>query len=177
MRRFFDGHRIDAAKWETGPIETRLAPFRILRVHPGPRNSLWTYVTVGACAVRSDHHAAEFILIGPSDSDSHHETLTMTAYYHAGPEHQRLGLGHTVPIGRPWIEDSQCDHLLASLPYTFGPELEQCPMPEGHVQLLWLIPITEEERAFKVEHGVDALEDLFEDEGIEYWNPSRQSLA
>ena len=50
-------------------------------------------------------------------------------------------------------------------------------MPDGHVQLLWLLPSTEQERGFKIENGLDVLEDLVESEGIEYWNASRQSLA
>ncbi len=40
----------------------------------------------------------------------------MTAYYHAGPLHQRLDVGRTVNIGEPWLDRSACDHLLVSVP-------------------------------------------------------------
>jgi hypothetical protein len=138
---------------------------------------MWVYCTLGASAARLGDHGWEFFLIAPDENEQHHETLAMTAYYHAGPEHQRLGLGHTVPIGVPWVQDSSCDHLLVSLPYTFGPDLEKCRLPTGHAQILWLIPITETERQFKAENGLDALEDIFEENEVEYWNPSRRSLV
>lgn len=40
------------------------------------------------------------------------DLLAITAYYHAGPPEQRLDIGHTIPIGAPWLDDSACDHLL-----------------------------------------------------------------
>jgi hypothetical protein len=46
-----------------------------------------------------------------------------TVYYHRPG---RLGLGHTLPIGEPWLPESACDHWLVSLPYPFGPDLQTC---------------------------------------------------
>ena len=66
----------------------------------------------------------------------------------------RLDHGHTVPIGEPWLPGSACDHLLVSLPYPFGPELEMCRWDGGHARLLWLLPITEAERDFRTEHDL-----------------------
>jgi hypothetical protein len=40
-----------------------------------------------------------------------------------------------------------------------------------------LLPITDEERNFKIKNGVDALEERFEDVGLEYWNPTRDSVV
>jgi len=39
-----------------------------------------------------------------------------------------------------------------------------------------LLPITEAERAFKVAHGVEALEQRFEDARLEYWRSDRPSV-
>ena len=36
--------------------------------------------------------------------------LGATAYSHAGPADQRLGLGHTLPTGQPWVDGSPLDH-------------------------------------------------------------------
>jgi hypothetical protein len=69
-----------------------------------------------AARVRAVRHGR--IAIGP--------VRTMVAYYHATSGDYRLDHGHTVPIGRPWIRGSSCDHLLLSLPYPWGPELETC---------------------------------------------------
>jgi len=173
-RRYFEGHESGRFDSTPGPIGDRLSGLEILRFGPGPRTETWVYATLGASAVRSDAHGTEFFLLSPDSQDIHCETLTMTAFYHAGEMEQRLGLGHTVPIGRPWCPGSMCDHLLVSLPYPFGPALEECTVRGGHVQVLWLLPITESERDFKAEHGLEALEERFEEAELEYWNPTRK---
>jgi hypothetical protein len=101
----------------------------------------------------------------------------MTAYYHAGQTPQRLDVGHTVPIGEPWLPGSTCDHLLVSLPYIFGSDFEMCRWRNGHARVLWLLPITSAEREFKIEHGLDALEERFEAESVDYTNPLRGSVV
>lgn len=47
-----------------------------------------------------------------------------------------------MPIGEPWVPGSPCDHLLISLAYFHGPDLEHCPLPEGHARMLWTLPVT-----------------------------------
>src|SRR5262245_47011483 len=113
-RRFFRGHSIRFHTWP-GPVEQRLPGFLVMEVGPGPRTALWTYLTVGAHQVRIVEHANEFFVLGPDANDAHVELATMTAYYHAKPDaRDRLGIGHTVPIGRPWLPGSTCDHVLVS---------------------------------------------------------------
>jgi hypothetical protein len=96
-----------------------------------------------------------------------------THYHHA----QKLGLGHTLPIGEPWIPSSTLDHFLVSLPYPFGPDLEQVPFDEAGVRILWLLPITTEERAYKRARGLEALESRFDQVALEFWNARRQSVV
>jgi hypothetical protein len=67
--------------------------------------------------------------------------------------------------------------MLVSLPYPFGPELEICNLNDRHIHLLWLLPITEDERDFKVEHGQEALEQLFDESRLEYWRDDRESVV
>lgn len=43
---------------------------------------------------------------------------------------------HNMPIGEPWVPGSTCDHLLISLPYLHGPDLEHCTLPGGHARIL-----------------------------------------
>lgn len=105
------------------------------------------------------------------------DLVAMTAYYHAGPPSQRLDVGHTVPIGEPWLPGSECDHLLVSVPYPFGAEFESCAWRGGHARLLWLLPITEAERAYKVEAGLEALEQRLEAAGIVPTDVARPSVA
>lgn len=100
----------------------------------------------------------------------------MIAFYHAGAENGVLGRRHTVPIGDPWLPGSACDHMLLLEPFLF-PELERCDDARGHVQVLWLLPITEAERDFKIAHGADALIERFETADLEYWLPERKSVV
>ena len=101
----------------------------------------------------------------------------MAAYYHAGPAQHRLDLGHTVPIGEPWLPGSQCDRLLVSLPYWYGPELETCTWDGGHARLLSLLPITESELAYKHARGLEELERRFEAASINVADPARAAVV
>jgi Suppressor of fused protein (SUFU) len=139
---------------------------------------LWTFVTLGCWdAVHAEGHGLEFLIVGTAHSEAHLESLAMTAHNHAGSESQQLDVGHTVPIGQPWVEGSTCDHMLVSPPYPFGPELESCAWSSGHARIMWLLPITKAERDFKVNQGLEALESLLEEVTVEYWDPFRSSVV
>ncbi|GAA2878343.1 hypothetical protein HD593_011091 [Nonomuraea rubra] len=103
--------------------------------------------------------------------------MTMVAYHHAGPPHQRLDHSHVVPIGRPWVADSACDRYLISLPYPFGPDFEVCAWDGGHARILWLLPIIKGERDLLVNAGLEALEALFDEKEIDYLDPRRPSVV
>ena len=139
----------------------------------------WTYITCGAASIIvPTGHRLEFLILGLRDNDRLVELATMTAYYHAGIDSQRFGLGHTVPLGEPIQPGASCDTLLFCLPYLFGPDLEKCGLSDGtHIQVLWALPITSAEKAFKNEHGMEELEVRFEKAGLEYWDMSRRSVV
>ena len=67
---------------------------------------------------------------GPRSALWNYELMTMTAWYHT---RHRLGLGHTMPIGEPWVSGASCDHFLVSRPYPYGPDLELVPIGAEHV--------------------------------------------
>ncbi|MFE5519143.1 suppressor of fused domain protein [Streptomyces virginiae] len=97
------------------------------------------------------------------------------ANYHCGG-HQ-LDLEHSVPIGEPWVPGSTCDHLLISLPYLHGPDLEHCPLPGGHARILWTLPVTAAEIGFRRRQGHEALEQLFDEAEINPIDPFRASVV
>lgn len=173
VRAFFRGHDVAPRRLGLGPLADH-ATFRVLEVSSGPRTQLWTYVSVGASEIGANRAPLEFALCGRDQRDRCVELVTMVAWYHL---RQGLGLGHTLPIGEPWLPGASADHLLVSVPYPFGPELELVRVGTQHRHLLWLVPITAGERAFKIANGLDALEQRFEDGGLEYWNPFRACLA
>ena len=178
LNAFFKGHSIRHREWPSGPVKQRVPDLIVYEIAPGARVNLWTYVTCGCWEATShDEHGLEFILSATERNSRHVEILTMITYYHAGPLHQRLDLGHTLPIGEPWTPRSSCTHLLIALPYAYGPELEICAWSHGHARILAAQPITEAERAFKVAHGVEALEQRLEGAQASFADPNRPSVV
>ncbi len=75
-----------------------------------------------------------------------------------------LGFGHTVALAEPPFPGSALRHLLL-LTSVVSPDRElsqRLIVKDEPVEFLWVVPITEEERDHKIEHGVHALLDLFE---------------
>lgn len=177
VRAFFAGHSVEAIEFDLGPERREaIADLRILVVAPGPRSDSWAYVTAGCWAeTERDGHGLEFVMTAPARDQRFIALTAMIAYYHCGG-HQ-LGLEHSMPIGEPWVPGSACDHLLVSLPYLHGPDLEHCPLPEGHVRILWTLPVTAAEIEFRRSQGHEALEQRLDDAGIIPTDPFRASVA
>jgi hypothetical protein len=173
MGRFFAGHAGEEHQWALGPAVEELPRLRVAEFAPGPKTRLWVYVTIGAWEACDDPRL-EFLIAAPERDPRHVELVTMAAWYHG---RRGLGAGHTLPIGEPWLPGSTCEFFLVSLPYPFGPALEVCNFPGGHLHVLWLLPITAAEREFKVREGVEALEQRFDACALEYWVPGRASAV
>lgn len=158
-----------------GPKEKLHAGFYVLEVPPNERhNGMYTYCTVGMSADRMDDNLIELFVFSPKQDMQLVELMTVCASYHRNK--LPLNIHHTVNIGQPWLDSSICDHGFISLPYLDGPELELFNF-EGHtIHCYWFIPITEKERDYKIEHGCEALEQLFEDSPLNYLNPERKCL-
>jgi hypothetical protein len=176
IETFFAGHQRDDFVWAVGPIQRVLPRFRVVRVAPGHATGYWVYLSVGAWEVDHDgRNGFEFLITAPEESPRHVELLAMTAYYHRD---HHLDIGHTFPIGHGWIERSQCDHMLVSLPYPFGPKLEVCRLPDrSQVRFLWLLPITAAENRLRHEVGLEELERRFDAVAIEFASPVRRSVV
>jgi hypothetical protein len=124
----------------------------------------------------SDDNGVELHLLSPRADDGLVELLTVIAHYHR--TEAQLDAGHTVNFGRPWLPRSRCSYGLISLPYLDGPSLEYLQVDDSRqIRFLWLIPITFEERAFKIRHGLDALESRFESLEFDYANPERLGVV
>jgi hypothetical protein len=174
IRQFFAGHQIQELTFDRGPILKIQPAFKVLRISPGPKVGLWVYISMGAWEFRKDQNERfEFMLLSPQENFRCVELLAMSVYYH---KTDGLGLGHTYPVGGPWVENATCDHFLISLPYTFGPQLELCPSGEGNIHIYWLLPITKPEREYKKQNGLDALESKFDELGLQYWRVDRPSV-
>ena len=149
---FFSDRSVEVSPFDDGPIRERVPGFAVICVRPAVSGQLCVYVSCGV--------------------------WDANAYYHANSDESfRLDVGHTVPLGEPWLPGSSLDHLLVSQPYPHGPEFEMCRWEGGHARILWLLPITESERDFKGEHGLEALEQRFDDARLRYWDPGRPAVV
>lgn len=171
--KYFDmrGNRKD---WLIGPREKLHPDFYVLEIAPNKVHSMWTYLTVGMSLDRTDGNLIELFIFSPEQNDSIVELLTVNASFHRNKA--PLNLHHTVNIGQPWLNDSICDHAFVSLPYLDNEDLEIFNYDNKSIHCYWLIPITEKERNFKIENGCEALEQLFEDNQLDYLNPKRNCL-
>jgi hypothetical protein len=175
VRRSFPGQVVESLAWDHGPVVKTNPHFHVLRAAPNADHSLWTYVSIGGWNSGGEGESGmEFILATPEQTERAVELLAMTVYYN---RNGRLGLGHTSPIGEPWLSGSQCDHFLVSVPYPFRPSIETAHIGDRHVAFVWLLPITESECDFKVRHGLEALESRFDEAAFEYADPHRPSVV
>ncbi len=167
------GPPLRAIDWAEGLRDVLDPKFRVW-VFRWPHDDVLAYVTVGM-ANGSDAGGIElFLLVREVDDDrTLAELLFATAHYHVTGH--PLALSLSVNFGRPWLKQSQCTRGLVSLPYLDGPKLER---PIGlPVRVLWLLPVTESELAFRREHGLEALEKLFEETRFDYLDPLRKAVA
>jgi Suppressor of fused protein (SUFU) len=146
----------------------------VLEFKPNNRHNFWTYCSIGMSLDRKDDNLIELFVFSPWQDKAHVELITVCASYHRNC--LPLNIHHTINIGRPWLDQSTCDHCFISLPYLDGTDIELFEFNKKTYHCYWLIPITEKERNFKIENGCEALEQLFEDKQLNYLNPDRQCL-
>ena len=159
---------------EFGPKEKLHEEFYVLEFQPNQRHKFWTYCSVGMSLSREDDNLIEVFINSPYQDKSLVELITVCASYHRN--NLPLNINHTVNIGRPWLDNSKCDHCFISLPYLDGEDFESFNFQDNIYHCYWLIPITEKERDYKIAYGSDALEDLFEEKQIDFLNIKRDCL-
>ncbi|HRD45545.1 MAG TPA: suppressor of fused domain protein [Caulobacter sp.] len=163
----------DLCRLPDGPTH-QLPGFEVRKFPPTADQVLWTYATCGM-SQPGDSEPLELHIHGREESTRLVLLLTVVAHYHRTG--QRLGLGHTVNFGLAWQPGSSCDRGLISLPYLYGPRLENLTVDGVAGKCLWLIPVTTAEVEFKKSNGLDALEERFEGDGFDYADPLRPSVA
>lgn len=135
---------------------------------------MWTYATCGM-SQPGDEIPIELHMFSPWATDELTELLYVVTYYHRTG--RQIGLGHTVNFGKPWLGTSSCDHRYVSLPYLDGPNLEVLCKNPNLICCYWLIPVTAGEVEFRMSEGVDALEERFKLQEIDYLDLNRPSVA
>ncbi len=161
--------------FDEGPMFGAFKDFTILEFSPTLGRKFWTYVTAGMSDKKDGK--LELHIFSLERDKSIVELLTAVAYYHLTSD-DKLNLWHTVNFGRPWQKGSDCQFGLISLPYFDGPILENFEITNNIsvIKFYWLIPITTQEREYKIKYGVEALEERLEKNNFNYLNPLRKSV-
>ncbi|MGI4762051.1 MAG: suppressor of fused domain protein [Janthinobacterium lividum] len=168
------GHSSDENYSVPDPHGKMHSAFRVLEFPPSPKHNFWIYSTLGMSIDMADN-LTELHVFSQIQDATLIELLTVTASFHRN--NATLGLHHTVNFGQPWQQDSACSFGYISLPYLDGEEIELFYFPNGHLHNLWLLPITEKERDYKIANGWNALEELFESRQFDYLDTNRISCA
>lgn len=164
----------EQCRFDKGPIRELPADFRVVVCPPQGSRTIWSFGTCGM-SQPGDPDRIELHVLSNSPSKEVVELLYMAAHFHRRSE--PLGLWHTIRFGKPWIAGSECRNGLVSLPYIDGPKLETLELGDEAVKCYWLLPITDQELKLKLERGVKALEDAFEDSGFDYADSNRRSVV
>ncbi len=178
IKSVWEGRDIEHFSWELGPIKEVLPEFRVARVQPQNKSQFWVYVSEGMSSVfKPNTGRFEVFILSPWEEALHVELLAMIAHFCADQKYG-FGLHSILDVGRPWMEDSLCNHLLISLPFPVGPRLEWMRPQKGDVvRFLWALPITKAEAAFARENDVESLEQLFDKHRINPVDPGRTSVV
>jgi Suppressor of fused protein (SUFU) len=179
IREHAQGYFVDATisehQWRDRTIRRFFPQFRVLEISPGSVCNFWTFVSSGGHKTKHKNAGlTEFMIITEKPDLRQIQLLGMNAVYY---KDHYLEPGDSYAIGEPWVAGSRCDHILISLPYPYGQDWEICGLENGHLHIYWLLPITSEEHEYKVKNGAEALEELFERKGLEFWKTGRKSVV
>ena len=163
-----------ACLFAQGPVAELPSDFSVLCFPRRSGREMWTYAKCGL-AQPDDLNPMELHLFSPRQDGGIVELLYAVAHYHRTGV--RLGLGDSVNFGRPWLDRSECDRGLISLPYLDGPSLEECSANGKGIRCLWLVPITAAEADYKQRLGLNALEERLEKASFNYLDPQRSSVV
>ncbi|WP_241683039.1 suppressor of fused domain protein [Actinomadura sp. J1-007] len=136
----------------------------------------WVYVTTGCSLVHTSGGGVEFFVMSPFADEKHSETLAMVGHYHSFQAH-KLDVGSVVNLGRPWMRGSSMEHLLVSLPYPYGPDLEWASQDAGRARFLWLLPIHRSEAVFIKRRTLEEFESLMDARGVNVLDFNRESIV
>lgn len=174
---WFAGHGMFSMTPSADALD-RVPGLEIVEIAPGPRFGMASYVTLGCWqAVQQRGVGTEFVLTAREPDPVHVATAAAAAIAHCGTPAGRLDRGSVVPLRRGWLPGSDCDCLLVTVPYPYGPRFEFVRWARNTTRLLWLLPITGAEAAFVAVEGVDAFEARLEAMGLSFADPVRPSVV
>lgn len=163
--------------WDKEFVAQKTPGLKCLEFQPSDELGYFSYVSCGLASLLPDEEVKhEYVISSPFMTPEHSELMLMIgaalinrkAFY---------GLGDIIKIGRPWIYGSEAEHLLVSLPYPYGPNLEIANSVLSDLRVLWLLPIYTSEVKYYESQGLDALEEKFDEQAIRFWEIDRRPVC
>jgi hypothetical protein len=167
------GDNLQIKYFGKGPIEELPKNFCVLEYKPRHEDNMWKYTTC-CMSQETDENPIELHMFSPKQSSEVIELLTVIAHSHR--RHEKYDLHHTLNFGKSWIDNSLCTRGYISLPYLYGPKLEDMEFQNKITKFYWLIPITDSELEYAKKYGVEAIERKFDTPGFNYLDINRKSL-
>lgn len=146
----------------------------VYRFPPSGERNFFTFVTGGMSDLAmnaplelgAEYRRAELVFYSSENREDYSELLRRLAHF-VHDNTTWLHWGHTMPNGQPsepLFDTESLDTLffmssIVEPDCTLGDRLQIDSEP---VQLIWCVPITTDECQLKLDHGVDALYDLFD---------------
>ncbi|WP_167539716.1 suppressor of fused domain protein [Leptospira meyeri] len=158
----------------TNPKNTKLylnENFYISVFKPNKNRNSWIYATCGL-SLKNNDRKIEIFIYSPDTNDTIVDVLYSLADYHI--IEKPLGENHTVNFGISLAKYSICNFGLLSFPYLQSKDFSY--NESLNTEFLWLIPITEAERNYKIDYGIEMLEEIFEEKQLNYLDFTRKSL-
>lgn len=147
-----------------------------------PADQLTVYASIGMSRVpmsspteQEDHRVEIFLGTFVALPQLPERIAMLAAYPHIGKTF--IGVEHTVPLGEPIVPNSGMTFVIFCSPYFDPPEFRRVEINAYHAQILWVIPLHESERQFKVTYGWDALMKVFEEKHVMVGDLFRDALV
>jgi hypothetical protein len=167
---------VQSKQWTRGRNIVSIPDLRVLEVHPSAQDGGWVYASVGVWRIEAEsHRSQEFILLSPEQSDANVELLAMIASAHNDARY-RIRENAIFEIGRPWLPDSLCDHILVAQPYFLDEDQDRVRIDGLEISYLWLVPITSSEAKFGRQMGGHVLFHEFADAEVDLLKVDRPPL-
>lgn len=176
--RLWQVNHKELLEWEAPGIREGMPRFRVACIHPANTGEPFVYLSCGAWEASGDAgFGQEFFLLASHPDPAHVDTVGTVALAHLAGR-GALHLGNVIPLGRPWLEGSACDHLLITLPYPYGPNLERVAVTDTFaLNFRWLVPVTAAEAALAEAQGSEAVEQRLEAARADFLDPRRRSVV
>jgi len=119
---------------------------------------------------------AELFIYADLETNSLIELLTALVVYPF--ENQTFLWTRQTILGKsPVTDHSKMTSVYITSPYFEEESFHSLHINDHHIQMLWIVPIYESEREYKIKYGWQALEELFEEKELDIWSLQRDPLV